>query len=163
MPTFGNSSSSSLMRLALVLTGFALAVLAAYAPAAPPPTPSTPARADSSEWENLLVLPDTLTRDELIGIMRGFNDALGVQCGYCHVREGEDLRPALDEKAPKEIARGMIRMTWQINREILPAIEALDSAEVTCYTCHRGTAHVPAGAEEGEHDESHGDHSHGPR
>lgn len=154
------------MPLVLVLTSFALFVLAAYAPSAPASAAFAPARPDSSEWQNLLVLPDSLTQDETVGIMREFNDALGVQCGYCHVREDGDVMPALDEKAPKEIARGMIRMTWQITTEIFPAIEALgesNAPQVTCYTCHRGTTHVPTGADDDEPDGGHGDHPHGPR
>ena len=91
--------------------------------------------------------------------MRGFTDALGVQCGFCHVREGEEWDFPSDAKGHKEVARGMMRMTWQINHEILPAIEGIGShgtPSVTCATCHRGQAHPPAFGEEDEAHEGHG-------
>ena len=159
------------MRLAVPLVAFSLLVLAAYAPG-PAPSASVPAPADSTEWQNLQVLPDSLSRDELIGIMRGFAGALGVRCDYCHARaaDEDDLDFPSDANPHKEVARGMMRMTWQINAEILPAIEGVHEAEeglqVTCYTCHRGTTHPETAApeEEGprsapEHD--HGGHDHG--
>lgn len=128
------------MRLALPLAAFVLLLLAAYTPHSAPSEP-TLAVADSTEWENLQVLPDSLSRDELIGMMRGFTSALGVRCDHCHAREGEDLAFASDANPHKEIAREMMRMTWQINTETLPAIDGMHEAErlrVTCYTCHRG-------------------------
>lgn len=131
------------MRLVLSLAGFALLVLAAYAPGPVAPPPEA-APADSSQWENLQVLPDSISRDTLIGMMRGFTEALGVRCDHCHAR-GEEGPPDFpsDANPHKEVARDMMRMTWQINRETLPAIEGLHEAEgmrVTCYTCHRGAA-----------------------
>ena len=151
------------MRLVLPLLLLAVLALAAYAPS-PAPTARPAASADTSEWENLLVLPDTLSRDELRDIMRGFSRALGVRCNHCHVREGEDFDFASDAKPEKEVARGMIGMTWEISHEILPAMgpafEAMHEAEeeahehegamhegemheaaVVCWTCHRGETH----------------------
>lgn len=149
------------MRLALPLVAFSLVALAAYAPH-PAPRAFEGAPADSTQWENLHVLPDSLSRDQLIGIMRGFGDALGVRCGHCHVREGEDFDFASDENPHKEVARGMMRMTWQINREILPAIDGLhgegEALRVTCYTCHRGAAVPDTAAEAEEAGHEHGDH-----
>ena len=143
------------MRLLLPLVGFAALLLSAYAPG-PVASPTPVAPVDSSEWENLHVLPDTLSRDALIGIMRGFTDALGVRCDHCHARgdEGPPDFPS-DANPVKDVARDMMRMTWQINAETLPAIEGLresDGMRVTCYTCHRGEPH-PATAlsmEDGE-------------
>lgn len=133
------------MRLALPLLVLALVVLAAYTPG-PVPQLTVPAasRADSTEWVNLQILPDSLSRDELIGIMRGYTAALGVGCDFCHARGDDGLDFPSDAKPHKEVARGMMRMTWQINREILPAIDGLHGEPVvTCYTCHRG-ASAPA-------------------
>lgn len=172
MATLGVFSPAA-MRLALPFLAFALVVLAAYAPEpAPPPAPSA-AEVDSTEWENLLVLPDSLTRDELVGIMRGFSASLGVGCGHCHARGDDGLDFPSDANPHKEVARGMMRMTRQVNQEILPAIDGLREAEglrVTCYTCHRGAPVPETGppererpaappAPEQEHD--HGDHDHG--
>src|SRR5688572_20378604 len=93
---------------------------------------------------NLEVLPDSLTTEEVVAIMRGFTQALGVRCSYCHVgREGAPLDSfdfASDEMHAKEMARGMMRMVGEINGELLP--EILDHHESTvrvqCVTCHRG-------------------------
>lgn len=129
------------MRLALLVAAFGLVVLAAYRPAPGSAFAARLAPADSSEWQNLQILPDSISHDRLHAIMDGFKDALGVQCGFCHVRNGREWDYASDAKDHKDLARGMMRMTWQINREILPAIEGLDEhgePTVTCYTCHRG-------------------------
>jgi hypothetical protein len=96
--------------------------------------------------ENLEVLPDSMTTEEVIAIMRGFTAALGVRCQFCHVgREGMPLDSfdfASDEVHEKEMARGMMRMVAELNEEILP--EILDHHESTvriqCMTCHRGAA-----------------------
>src|SRR5690606_237366 len=88
-------------RLVVPLFFFALLGLAAYAPS-PAPAARPPAPADTGRWENLLVLPDTLSRDEIRDIMRGFGRALGVRCSHCHVREGEDFDFASDAKPEKE-------------------------------------------------------------
>lgn len=95
---------------------------------------------------NLEVLPDDMTTEQVVAIMRNFTAALGVRCQYCHVgREGMPLDSfdfAADDKHEKEMARGMLRMVKELNEEILP--EILDHHETTvqiqCITCHRGAA-----------------------
>lgn len=133
------------MRLALPLLAFAVLVLAAYMPS--PDTNSTPPTSEAPQWENLQVLPDTLSREALFDIMKGFTRALGVRCEHCHVNEGDSFETfnfPSDDNAHKDIARDMMRMTWQINNEILPAIEGIGHhgpPKVTCDTCHRGSPH----------------------
>jgi hypothetical protein len=108
---------------------------AASAEARPPP-PGRP--------QNLKVLPDTMSREAVIAVMRGFTGALGVRCTYCHVgREGaplDSLNFASDDKETKEIARGMMRMVRAINGDLLPDIAQLgdERMQVGCMTCHRG-------------------------
>ena len=157
------------MRLAVPLLGFAVLVLAAYAPHPEAAAPG-PAARDSTEWVNLQVLPDTLPRDSLIQIMRGFSLSLGVRCEHCHAPGAEGLDFPSDANPHKDVARDMMRMTWALNAETLPAIEGLhgEGRLVTCYTCHRGAARPatevpepgapPPPADDG-HD--HGDHDHG--
>ena len=36
------------------------------------------------EFTNLQVLPEDITRAELVEIMKGFSGALDVRCSYCH-------------------------------------------------------------------------------
>ena len=158
------------MRLAVLLMGLALVVLAAYTPAPEAASASAPAPADTTwSWpespENLRVLPEDTSPERLREVMRGFTRALGVRCQYCHVgEEGEDFLTwdfASDQKGHKRITRDMMRMTWEINRETLPAIEGLhDTGEdfrVTCYTCHRGATR-PATSPEAEGQGGHGGH-----
>lgn len=95
---------------------------------------------------NLKVLPDSLTTEQVVAIMRNFAGSLGVRCSYCHVgREGAPLDSfdfAADDKHEKEMARGMMRMVGRLNEELLP--EILEHHEATvriqCMTCHRGAA-----------------------
>lgn len=134
------------MRLALPLLALALIVLAAYTPSSSGSL-SALAASEDANWENLQVLPDTLSREALFDIMKGFTRALGVRCEHCHINEGDSFDTfnfPSDDNAHKEVARDMMRMTWQINNEILPAIEGLGhhgTPKVTCNTCHRGSPH----------------------
>ena len=66
---------------------------------------------------------------ELILAMHYFRAALGVTCEYCHV---EGNFPS-DVKKPKEVARQMISMVFDINKNTFQGRQV-----VTCYTCHRG-------------------------
>ncbi len=92
---------------------------------------------------NLRVLPKDTGAEALRGVMQGFTRALGVRCAHCHVGpEGAsmaELDYASDDKAQKEIARVMMRMTRSVNADFLAALEGrTDLLRVTCETCHRG-------------------------
>ena len=70
-------------------------------------------------------------------VMRNFNDALGVQCTYCHV-QGDF---AADTNPKKDIARKMISMVRLIDTSF-PSSAGIFPAgyhEVDCSTCHRGS------------------------
>ncbi len=111
----------------------------------------TPARAQAPQGRgagapptNLQVLPKDIPGPELVATMRGFTQALGVQCDYCHVREGRGGRNdmASDEKPPKETARVMMRMVAHVNEMLASDLKkpAADIEKVECATCHRGSA-----------------------
>ncbi len=92
---------------------------------------------------NLQVLPDTLTRGEVVAIMGQFTRALGVRCVHCHVEEERDgamFRDfAADDKPTKRIAREMLRMVSSINAQLANLPErAAPPVRVQCATCHRG-------------------------
>jgi len=91
------------------------------------------ARADAV-FQNVKVL-GMLSASELLSTMVAFNEALGQRCSFCHAQGGNW---ASDEKGHKEIARGMITMTHQLNTADLARTQADEGARVTCYTCHRG-------------------------
>lgn len=103
------------------------------------------------EWpdksENLTVLPENTTGEELSNVMRSFTSALGVRCSFCHVGQGplSEYDFVTDEKQAKEKTRVMMRMTGAINKEYITELadheeEAQDRVSVTCLTCHRNTA-----------------------
>jgi hypothetical protein len=107
---------------------------------------AVPAAAQVPErFENLKVLPRDIPRDSLIQIMRGFSMSLGVRCQYCHVqRQGADGREVTDfksdDKEAKEKARFMMRMTRDLNTQVLPRVPHRHDPPVGvgCVTCHRG-------------------------
>jgi len=125
-------------RMIPVLTAAALVVLASAVP-----------NLASAQWppqrlENLEVLPEDITVNELIGVMRGISTGLGVRCSYCHVGEqGQPLAtydfPA-DDKETKQKARVMLRMVNHINGEHFADLpgDPTDRLTVRCATCHRG-------------------------
>jgi photosynthetic reaction center cytochrome c subunit len=93
---------------------------------------------------NLKVLPKGTSPDDLMKIMRGFTQQLGVQCTFCHAQEAGAKFPnfASDQKPEKNTARLMISMTNESNAKYLSQIHDPDATEadktVTCGTCHRG-------------------------
>lgn len=102
------------------------------------------------KFENLKVFPKDIPRDSLLGIMRGFTTALGVNCQFCHVTEPapagapgprERLRPALDDKQTKLTARFMLHMVRSLNDSVLPALDKrhTPAIRITCATCHHGS------------------------
>ena len=123
--------------------------------AQPSPTPAP----NAAGYKNLKVLPHDITRDELLGVMRTFTRGLGVRCNHCHVvtatEPKEVLDFAADTKEEKRVARVMIQMTQQINKEWLERVEQAEGhpeknaaaapapamfadMRVGCWTCHRG-------------------------
>ncbi len=96
------------------------------------------------EFTNLRVLPEDITPDDLLQVMRRFSLELGVRCQYCHVG-GDDISFegvgfSSDDNPDKRKARFMLRMVNNLNTSVLPLIPERDepSVEITCKTCHRG-------------------------
>jgi tetratricopeptide (TPR) repeat protein len=145
-------------RVSLPIAGLAVALLtpalgAQQSPAAggQPPAPA---------HQNLKVLAMDMPQAELLQVMQNFTQALGVQCGYCHVpapaaapargaQGGRGGRggPApfdfpSDDKPQKKAARDMLLMVRDINPRVAAAVgkPADATARVGCVTCHRGVA-----------------------
>lgn len=95
------------------------------------------------EPKNLKVLPKTMSRREVIGVMRNFSLALGVRCTECHVSKKpgsdsfDDMDFASDEKPAKEAARKMMKMVASVNEQIAQ-MGLKDPPQVRCVTCHHG-------------------------
>src|SRR5215470_11432335 len=84
--------------------------------------------------KNLKVLaPNT----DMLFTMQLFNEALGVQCIYCHVQG--DM--ASDNNPKKDIARKMIGIVRQIDGSFPSSTGVFPAGyhEVDCTTCHRGS------------------------
>ena len=97
--------------------------------------------------ENLQILAEDTTPEQLQATMRGFVSALGVRCEYCHDdTNGNRLSQidfAADTKETKDITRIMLEMVQAINGEALTQMERGENearVSVTCVTCHRGVA-----------------------
>ena len=99
-------------------------------PGAPPPPPP----------KNLQVFPKDTPRPQLIANMKLFSQSLGVRCTFCHVGEEGHLDFASDGKKEKLIARKMLVMTHRINEQDF-GVKDFANVKVTCFTCHRGSAH----------------------
>jgi photosynthetic reaction center cytochrome c subunit len=84
--------------------------------------------------KNLQVLPPNA---DVAFAMQVFDDALGVNCLYCHV-QGDF---ASDANPKKDIARKMLRMLGQIDLSFPSSTGAFPAGfhEVDCTTCHRGS------------------------
>lgn len=110
--------------------------LAASAALSAPAAAQTPVPA-MVEGPNIKVLKD-LTVPQFEGEMRHFVQALGVNCGFCHVARNFPS----EDNPRKATARRMIEMTKALNQSYFPAHQPPDGAstlgKVTCYTCHQG-------------------------
>ena len=134
----------------------AVITVAGQAPQAPPqgPPPGGPQggppgggpRFTPPTPKNLKVLPKDMDGRQVVGVMRGFTQALGVRCVFCHVAGADerDLQSydfASDEKDHKKAARSMLRFTESLNKDF--PMDVGDEPKpgemrVTCWTCHRG-------------------------
>jgi hypothetical protein len=96
---------------------------------------------DDDKPTNLKVLPKDISEDDLHKVMRLYSRSLGVRCGYCHVANPSnprDMNFAADDKPEKLIAREMIKMTNDINKNYLASIGKGDFETITCVSCHNG-------------------------
>ena len=105
------------------ITALSIVILAAIlaAPARSRPLPQT---------SNIKVLTD-MSETEIQQEMTNWAEALGTNCGFCHV--SGDF--ASDMNPKKETARKMARMVKVINKDFL-------GGKAQCALCHRG-ATVP--------------------
>ena len=110
--------------------------------------------------QNLQVLAKDIPQPQLLQVMQGFTQGLGVQCGYCHANapapegggrgagrgRGGPAAPPFDfpsdTKATKQVAREMLLLVRDINARVPVAVgKTADAAtRVQCITCHRGVS-----------------------
>jgi hypothetical protein len=135
------------LMVAALLTFSVLSSSPLLAQEAPPPAGAV--HRSMPKPVNLKVLPKDTSPEELMKIMQGFSQQLGVQCTFCHSWDAAAKRPnfASDEKPEKDTARTMMLMTTEINAKHLSQIHDPDASPaqktVSCGTCHRGQS-MPA-------------------
>jgi photosynthetic reaction center cytochrome c subunit len=120
------------IRLVALTTSAAVtaALIASYAQ-----SPSVaPQKLAEQQYKNIKIL-NGLPADQVIPAMQFITASLGVDCEYCHVREGHAMAFDKDDKKPKLAARKMMQMMSAINKDNFDG-----KREVTCYSCHRGAA-----------------------
>ncbi|HTR30571.1 MAG TPA: c-type cytochrome [Puia sp.] len=102
------------------------------------------AASHKGQYRNLKVLPKDISSKDLQGVMTDdFEDGLGISCGFCHAanKNGRGLDFASDAKPEKEIARKMMRMTLDLNKEYFKVHKPRignNTLTITCATCHKG-------------------------
>src|SRR5258707_557508 len=68
------------------------------------------------KFTNLQYFPKTITKPDLIAIMRDFSISLGAHCETCHVETADHKTDfASDDKQAKRTARVMLKMVDEIN------------------------------------------------
>ena len=120
---------------------------------APPPQGAAPGGRPMRNFPpptNLQVLPKNLTGRQVRDIMETWAGSLGVKCEFCHTADPKNVGPngrprmnyADDSKPDKQIARIMVTMTQQMNKDYISKAMDLDKdgmgKPITCGTCHRG-------------------------
>lgn len=94
-------------------------------------TQSTKIETAGQKFKNIKVLRD-MPADQLGKVMNIMSASLNVNCDFCHV--GYEFEK--DDKEHKQIAREMIKMTFEINQKYFDR-----KTEVSCNTCHNGQPH----------------------
>ena len=93
------------------------------------------------KYKNIQALKG-LPASQMRGMMNYISASLGMTCGECHVKNGDQWAFEKDDNNHKVTARKMITMTMEINKASFNG-----RTQVTCYTCHQGhdhPMHVPS-------------------
>jgi hypothetical protein len=84
------------------------------------------------KYKNIQALKG-LPASQMRPMMNYISASLGVNCAFCHVKTGDQWEYDKDDINHKKIARRMIQMTMDINKNSFQG-----RTQVSCYTCHRG-------------------------
>lgn len=87
------------------------------------------------KFKSIKVLNE-MPADQMGKVMNMMAASLGVNCNFCHA-ENDFAKEGFEHK---DIARDMLKMTFDINKKYFNA-----RAEVNCNTCHQGKPHPPSG------------------
>ena len=100
------------------------------APAQAQQSGSTASKKAEEQFKNIQVLKG-IPADQVFPTMQFITASLGVECDFCHVQNAFEK----DDKKTKQTARKMMEMMFAINKDNFDG-----HREVTCYSCHRGSA-----------------------
>lgn len=94
------------------------------------------------KFSNLRILPGDIGKRELVDTMRGFSMGLGMRCIGCHEIQTPGDYSSIDWASEKlhnkKVARGMMKLTQEVNGNLLPAATGEHDFQIRCITCHRG-------------------------
>jgi len=120
-------NSRSMRALPAVSAAIAMMGLAHLASA------QTPSPSADKVFKNIQALKG-MTVDDFLGSMGVMSAAVGFDCSECHNNAGTDkVDWAADDNAKKLIARGMVNMVANINKQNFNGVQ-----KVTCWSCHHG-------------------------
>ena len=108
-----------------------IAVGTLEAPSSWAETPQQDDKPVEQAQRNIQVLKG-MQSSQLLPVMHFMRTSLGVRCDYCHV--AENGKYWMDDKPPKQAARRMLQMVFDINKANFGG-----QPIVTCNTCHRGS------------------------
>ena len=132
------SRIGGLVAATAVVTLLSAGVASAQTPA---PEPTKPGIAESP---TITVLKGLMVPQFEVE-MRHFVQALGVNCGGCHVPRNFPS----EDNPRKAVARQMIEMTKALNAKYFPTYTPAEGetslGRVTCYTCHQGNTQPAKG------------------
>src|SRR3984957_12275298 len=96
--------------------------------------PSAGPKKAEEQFKNIQALKG-VPAEQIFPTMQFISASLGVECEFCHVQNAFEK----DDKKPKQTARKMIDMMFAINKNNFEG-----HREVTCNSCHRGSARPQA-------------------
>jgi len=120
----------ALMMVSAVLVILSCVTISVKLKAQSAPQSAAPPKKAEEQFKNIQVLKG-IPADQLFPTMQFIAASLGVECDFCHVQNAFEK----DDKKPKQMARKMMEMMFAINKDNFQG-----NREVTCYSCHRGSA-----------------------
>jgi hypothetical protein len=121
--------------LAFSVAGLTFPHRAVASPGAQDPGGQPAEQTMEQRYKNIQALKG-LPASQMSNMMNYISAALGMGCADCHVRTNGQFEFDKDDNNHKKIARRMILMTMDINKQSFNG-----RPQVSCYTCHQGQGH----------------------
>ena len=110
-----------------------LTSLGIASPAQTPAATAAPQEQTVEQVEKNIKVLNGMPASQLIPVMNYFAASMGRRCNFCHVNNNGQWDYAADTKPEKNTAREMIKMVLDLHKQTFNG-----SADISCYTCHRG-------------------------